>query len=77
MPPESHEATTRERNVQMSLKAQGIAAEIIKLELLQSQGEVEFGTVTTEEVFKPIKPRLRYLHQELADTGFGPLMGAS
>jgi hypothetical protein len=58
---------------QMSLEAQELASEIVRLEFLKSQGHDSYEEVVTTVHEKPIGPRLRDLHRRLDETGFGPI----
>ena len=57
----------------MSLEAEALANEIIRLELLQSQGHQEYEVTETVIHVRPIAPRLRELHKLLDETGKGPI----
>ena len=55
----------------MSLEAEALANEIVRLEALKADGHDMYIVYSPEE--KPIGPRLRQLHKELAATGKGPI----
>ena len=57
----------------MSLEAEALANEIVRLEALKAEGHEEYTVAELVVESKPIGPRLRQLHKELAATGKGPI----